>query len=108
MQNNKILSLLSLCMKAGKIKSGEFGTTEAVKSGVAWIVIVSEDASANTKKEFRNMCSFYEVPYFEYSTKEGLGRAIGKDMRSSLAVCDEGFSKSLITYLESQAEGRTI
>jgi len=106
LQNNRILSLLGLCMKAGKIKSGEFGTTEAVKSGAAKVVIVADDASDNTKKEFRDMCSFYKVPYFECSTKEDLGRAIGKDLRSSLSVCDEGFSKSLIMYLESQAEGK--
>lgn len=99
MLNDRILSMLGLCMKAGKIKSGEFSTTEAVKSYKAYLVVVANDASDNTKKEFQNMCSFYEVPYFEYSTKEQLGRAIGKEQRSSLAVCDEGFSKSLITYL---------
>lgn len=103
MVNNRILSLLGLCIKAGKLKSGEFGTTEAVKSFKAYVVIVASDASDNTKKEFRDMCSFYEVPYYEYSTKEELGRAIGKDLRSSVAVCDEGFSKSLISYLEAQA-----
>lgn len=106
MQSNRILSLLGLCMKAGKIKSGEFGTTEAVKNGAANVVIVPLDASDNTKKEFRNMCTYYNVPYFECGTKVDLGKAIGKDYRSSIAVCDEGFSKSLITYLESQAEGK--
>lgn len=103
MQNNRILSLLGLAMKAGKVKSGEFGTTEAVKSGIACVVIVTTDASDNTKKEFRDMSSFYKVPYFEFSTKDELGKAIGKDLRSSLAVCDEGFSKSLISYLEEKA-----
>lgn len=103
MQNNRILSLLGLAMKAGKVKSGEFGTTEAVKSQAAFVVIVTTDASDNTKKEFRNMSSFYKVPYFEFSTKDELGKAIGKNIRSSLAVCDEGFSKSLISYLEEKA-----
>jgi len=103
LQNNRILSLLGLCMKAGKIKSGEFGTTEAVKSSLANVVIVAADASDNTKKEFRDMCSFYKVSYYEFSTKEELGRAMGKDLRSSVAVCDEGFSKTLISYLEEQA-----
>lgn len=94
MQSNKVLSLLGICMKAGKVKSGEFQTTDAVKSGKAWLVIVAEDASNNTKKEFSNMCDFYRVPYWEYSSKADLGRAIGKEERSSIAVCDEGFSKS--------------
>lgn len=106
MANNKFLSLIGLAQKAGKVKSGEFATAEAVKSFKAFLVIVSEDASDNTKKEFRNMCSFYEVPYYEISTKETLGHAIGKDCRSSLAVCDEGFSKSLINFFNSMPEER--
>lgn len=103
MQNNKVLSLLGLCMKAGKVKSGEFATTEAVKSGKAWLVIVAEDASDNTKKEFTNMCKFYEVPYWEYGLKEELGRAMGKEMRTSVAVCDEGFSESFIKFRDEIA-----
>lgn len=94
--------MLGLCMKAGKVKSGEFATTDAVKSGKAWLVIVPLDASDNTKKEFTNMCSFYEVPYWEYGSKEDLGRALGKEQRSSVAVCDEGFAKSICKIRDEQ------
>lgn len=94
--NNRFLSLLGLCQKAGRIKSGEFQTESAIKTFEAFLVIVAEDASDNTKKKFKDSCSFYEVEYKEYGTKESLGRAIGKDERSSLAICDEGFAKSLL------------
>ena len=82
-------------MKAGKVVSGEFATEKAVKTGTAWMVIVSEAASENTKKMFRNMCTFYEVPMFVYGTKEDLGHSMGKEFRASLAVTDEGFAKSI-------------
>ena len=59
---NKVYSMLGLAMKAGKVVSGEFATDKSVKSGNAWLVIVSEDASDNTKKMFSNMCEFYEAP----------------------------------------------
>ncbi len=104
MQNNKVYSLLGLAQKAGRVKSGAFSTTEAVKSGKAWLVIVACDASGNTKKEFSNMCEFYDVPYWEYGNKEELGRAIGKEERSSLAVCDEGFAHSLEKYRNESSE----
>ena len=58
-------------------------------------------ASANTKKNFRDMCSFYKVPYFEYGTKEELGHAMGKEMRASLAVIDDGFAGTLKKHLET-------
>ena len=41
------------------------------------------------------MCSFYQVPMYLYASKEALGNAIGKQLRASLAVLDEGFAKSL-------------
>ena len=78
------------------IKLAEYEQAEeekAVKSGSAYLVIVAEDASDNTKKEFFNMCNFYHVPVCCYGTKEQLGHAMGKEMRASLAVTDEGFSK---------------
>ena len=94
--NNRFLSLLGLCQKAGKLKSGEFSTEEAIKTGNAWLVIVANDASDNTKKKFKDSCSFYEIEYMEYGTKEELAHAIGKEERASIAVCDEGFYRSIM------------
>jgi ribosomal protein L7Ae-like RNA K-turn-binding protein len=99
LKRDSVLSLLSIAKKAGKIAAGEYQTEAAVKSGTAWLVIVSEDASDNTKKKFRNMCTFYEVPIYFHSTKEELGAAIGCEMRSSVAVLEEGFSRSLEKHL---------
>ena len=92
---NRIFSMIGMAMKAGKVVSGEFATEKAVKTGTAWMVIVSEAASENTKKMFRNMCTFYEVPMYTYGTKEDLGHSMGKEFRASLAVTDEGFAKSI-------------
>ena len=61
MKNNRVLSLIGLATKAGKTVSGEFSTEKSVKTGKGLLVIVAEDASENTKKKFRNICSFYEV-----------------------------------------------
>lgn len=97
---NRVYSMLGLAMKAGQIVSGEFATDKSVKGGKACLVIVSEDASDNTKKMFSNMCEFYEVPRYFFGTKEELGHAIGKAMRSSLAVTDENFAKSIRKQLE--------
>ena len=97
---SKALSLVGLATKAGKTVSGEFMTEKSVKSGAARLVIVGNDASDNTKKNFRNMCEYYHVPFYLYDTKEGLGHAMGKEMRASLAITDDGFAKSLIGHLE--------
>ena len=67
----KILNLIGLATKAGKTASGEFSTEKAVKSGKAHLVIVSEEASDNTKKMFTNMCTYYKVPILFFRRQRG-------------------------------------
>lgn len=100
MNQNKILSLLGLAQKAGKVASGEFSTEKSVKSGKSFLVIVADDSSDNTKKMFSNMCEYYEVPIYFFSDKVSLGHHIGKEFRASLSVNDEGFAKSLKKQLD--------
>ena len=80
-EDKKILNLIGLATKAGKAPSGEFSTAKAV--------------TENTKKMFRNMCTDYEVPLYYFGKKEELGRAMGKEMRASLAIVDGGFAGAL-------------
>jgi ribosomal protein L7Ae-like RNA K-turn-binding protein len=82
-------------MRAGKLKSGEFAVLEAVRHNKAKLVIISEDASDNTKKMFSDKCSYYNVPVEFFGDKEELGHAIGKEVRTSLAITDDGFAQSI-------------
>lgn len=91
----KILNLIGLATKAGKTVSGEFSTEKAVKTGKARLVLVSEEASDNTKKMFSDMCTYYKVPIGYFGTKDELGHAMGKEMRASLAVTDTGLAGAI-------------
>ena len=102
--NNKVLSLLGLATKAGKVASGEFSTEKSVKTGKGFLVLVADDASQNTRKKFQNMCDFYEVPIYFIANKEELGRFCGKEFRASLAVQDENFAKALLKALETEEQ----
>ena len=102
---SKGLSMLGLAMKAGKVSSGEFATEQAVKSGSAYLVILAETASANTQKKFRNMCAYYKVPCILFGDKEQLGRAIGREYRSSLAVCEAHFAEKIAALLAEAVAG---
>ncbi len=102
MKQNKVYSLLGIAAKGHRLSSGEFQTMEAIKKGEAALVIIAEDASDNTRKLFADKASYYGVPTVMYGTKEDLGRAIGKDMRSSLGVCDAGLANAIIRQLEEK------
>ncbi len=96
MRPDPVLQLLGLAQKAGCVKSGEFMTENTIKEGKAFLCIVASDASDNTRKKFSDMCSFHKVSYMEYSDKESIGHAIGKEFRASLAVTDRGLSEQIL------------
>ena len=104
MRQNKIFSLMGLATKAGKTVSGEFSTENGIKDGKVKLVVVAGDASSNTKKLFHDKCSFYKVPVYEYGTKDELGHAIGKEMRSSAGITDAGFASKLAELFEALEE----
>ena len=96
-----VLSLLGIAAKGRNLVSGEFAVEKAVKERKAFLVIVAQEASDNTKKKFRNMCEFYKVPIAEYGTKDSLGHAIGKEERSSIGITDQGLSNGILKLIEN-------
>lgn len=101
MAEKKVYSLLGLAEKGGHMASGEFMTEKAVKEGKAFLCIVAEDSSDNTKKMFRNMCEYYDVPFCCFSDKDTLGHRIGKEFRASLAITDEGLAKAVRKHFQT-------
>ena len=95
MNNDKVLSLLGLAKKAGKLKGGEYCVETEVKKGRAKLVIVAEDASDNTKKSYTDMCSFKKVPVIFYGNKESIGKCIGCEERAAVVLTDEGFANAV-------------
>lgn len=104
MKQSKAASLLGLAMKAGKVASGEFSTEKALKSGMAYLVLLSGDASENTKKKFRNMAQWRNVPVEEFLNKSDLGRMIGRGERSVLAIVDEGFASGILKKIREERD----
>ena len=100
MKQDKILQLLSLAQRAGGVASGEFMTESSVKEGKSYLVIVATDASDRTKKQFKDMCEYRHVPYREFSDKDSLGHAIGKEFRASLSVSNEGLAKQIVSKID--------
>lgn len=100
MQNDRVMTSLSLAQKAGQVKSGGFSVEQAIRDGSAYLVIVAGDASENTKKKMKSMTDYYQVPLYFYSDKEHLGRQIGKEYRSMAAVTGAGFAAAVEKQLK--------
>ena len=94
--------LIGLAMKAGKMSTGSNSCVTSIRDGKAKLVLLACDASENTKKQIQDKCSFYDVPLFFHLTKTALGRLVGKEERSAIAVTEEGFAQAIIGILDSE------
>lgn len=92
---DRIYSFLGLATKAGKEVSGEETCERALKAEKVCLVIVSADASENTRKKFKDMCSYRNVPIRFFGQRDMLGRFSGKEARTVVAVTDPGFAGRL-------------
>ena len=91
----KVEALLGFAQKAGKIITGEEGCKNNVKQGKVFLLIISTDASDNTKKEMRYLSSSYGIPYAEWGTKQMLGLSTGRSPRAVVAVLDQQFASAI-------------
>lgn len=100
MVQNKIYSLLGLAQRGGHAASGGFMAENSIKSGTTHLVIIATDASENTRKKFSDMCAYRKIPIIVFGTKEELGHAIGKEMRVSIAVTDQGLAGAILKQMD--------
>ena len=88
---NKLLSMIGLSARAGRLVSGVQAVEIALKKGEAKLAILDEDASAGTKKQMTDACSHKKTPLITVSACS-LGDAIGKPGRMIAAVTDTSFA----------------
>ncbi len=92
---DKVLSMVGLAKKAGKLAAGSFLAEKSVRDGGAMLLIVAQDAAQNIKKKFLNSSAYYEIDYMEYGTKETLGHYTGYENIAVVAITDAGLAKAI-------------
>ena len=90
-----VSSLLSLCMKAGMMKTGDFASENALQSGKARLILLAGDASGNTKKKFINKAFYYKTPVYIYCCIADLSHVTGVLNRAVFTIIDSGFAVNI-------------
>ncbi|QVK18974.1 ribosomal L7Ae/L30e/S12e/Gadd45 family protein [Mycoplasmatota bacterium] len=90
---------VGLAHRAGKVITGEDNIINHIRKNQVYLVVIAKDASANTKKKYKDKCAYYDVSSVEYGTVNDLSHAIGKSNRVAIGICDKGFSKGLLTKI---------
>ena len=98
--DRKISSLLSLCTRAGMLKTGEETAEKLLKKGDAQLLIIAGDAADNTKNKFLNKCFYYKKPVKVFGQRDLLSNCVGKRNRTVFVITDSGFATRLLALLE--------
>lgn len=100
----KIINLLTICRKAGKLIMGFDAVKEALPEGKVYCILTASDLSPKSLKELTFFSSKAEVPVPIYNMKltmDDLWSASGR-RTGIIAVCDEGFGKALAKLTEEK------
>ena len=97
---DKVLGMIGLAKRAGKIASGEFMCDKAIKSGQSRLIIIASDISENSKKALCDACKYYGVEYIQYATSEELGKFSGSEKRVVVSVNDDNFKNAILSKIE--------
>lgn len=103
MMDNRILSSLGLCSKAGKLIFGVPMIVEAMqKRKKIYLVLEAGDASDNTHKKITDKCSFYGIEKIKLDFDGGtIASAVGKSSSlAAIAITDEGFYTMIKKYFD--------
>ena len=96
--NNRIYGLIGLCMKAEVLSGNE--QVEKESEGKGYLLILAADSSEQTKKDYVLAAERHHLPYRIFGTKEMLGQALGKGVRTAVLITDRGFARAMLTKLE--------
>ncbi|OOB78913.1 MAG: hypothetical protein BEN19_08415 [Epulopiscium sp. Nuni2H_MBin003] len=97
---NKIYQLLSICQKGRNLISGEYAVKQSVIDNKTYLVIISNEASDNTKKLFKDKCSYRGIPYKIWGTSEDLGKCMGKEYRVVVGVTEKNLAIKILNLIE--------
>lgn len=93
----RCLGNIGLCVRARKVVLGTELVCDALKSGVAKLVISVGDASQNTAKRLRDRCAYYGVRLVVLPcTGEELAAAVGRGgITAAVAITDASMVKMI-------------
>lgn len=104
---NKLMGLLSLCRKAGKLKIGFEPVREAAEAGEARLVLYAADFSPRSRERMERALAEGADPPEELVTgfsMEELAQVCGK-LAGVVAVIDDGFAAGMKKRIRSDEGG---
>ena len=71
--NDRLLGMVGMAVRAGKVSFGVFMTEKALSEGKAHLVIAAEDIGASNRRKIEGKCKEWNTDLIFYSDKGSLG-----------------------------------
>ena len=101
---NRLLNLLGIARKAGKLALGFTAVSQAVQRGRAVLVLLAADTSPSTKEKMERLCRRYQVGVYYVADRNELGRALGKESQAVIGLLSPELGEALKTLLAARTE----
>jgi len=95
LSSSKIRSLIGFATKARKLVTGNGGVLNSIRQNTAFLVILAEDATENSRKTILDKCSYYKKDIIIYGTKEFLGEITGQSQAAVISITDNQFAQAI-------------
>lgn len=100
--NDRLLSFLGLCKRAGYLISGADTVIKSMREHKALLALTANDFSDNSLKNVRKTAEEYKVPLKTLGyTKDELSFALGKHC-GVISVTDKGFADKILVMLSEE------
>ena len=100
----RLLGMLGLAAKAGKITFGAEACKEAMMKNKVKLLLLAGDASERTKTKFRDLAKIKKIPICDVTNIETLSKSIGKKNKAVVGIIDFNFSKAIIKIINGGGE----
>ena len=94
-QKKKVLGMLGISAKAGKIVCGNDSTIEDIEKHRVKLTIVAENASERTKKNIKCICDKNNIPILEFGNIDEISKTIGKNNKAIIGIKSKSLSEEI-------------
>lgn len=93
--SDKILGMIALGNKGGKVISGKYQIAKAMETGEVSLIIFANDAAKNTTNDLSYKARIYKIDVITYGSSKSFEQLLGKKDKKVLGIIDENFSKAI-------------
>ncbi len=101
---DRVLGMLGLAARAGRVVGGSSLCEKAVREGKVLLLLTAGDLSPKTEEPLLRLCGHKGVPVIKIADMERLGKFTGKSGRAAVGITDRRFADRILELAEQAAD----